>query len=458
MINLNAVDFKQHRFAILGLGETGVSIINYLKHQKANLVRVIDTRENPPHLDMLAAKQIPYHCGALNSSLFDDIDVIALSPGVSIYDPILQQAIKNGKLIVGDVELFAQAISSWRSKVIGITGSNGKTTVTTLTGHLAQTVDLKTLVCGNIGTPVLNSYLEIITHKQIPEVIVLELSSFQLESLYNLKLDAATVLNISEDHLDRYRNMLEYAYIKDNIFNNCCHQVLNTEDPLVMAMRRSHLPMSGFGGSSDSNFRLEQIANKAYLQVGGTNLLECELLNIVGTHNYLNCLASLALLSAIGVKMSDPRLISGLLSFNGVPHRMQKILSHNNITYIEDSKGTNVGAVVAGVSGINSPVHLILGGDGKGQDFGPLRGLVDKKCSSVVLIGKDKLLIQKVLLGLNISITLCDSLEEAVRVCIRQAKSGDSIILSPACASWDMFDNYKQRAEVFVESIYENIR
>lgn len=458
MINVNAVDFKQHRFAILGLGDTGISLINYLKHQKANLVRVLDTREKPPHLDMLIAENIPYHCGALEISLFDDVDVIALSPGISIYEPVLQQAIKNGKLIVGDVELFAQAICLWGSKVIGITGSNGKTTVTTLTGHLAQTVGLKTLVSGNIGTPVLNSYLEIISNNEIPEVIVLELSSFQLESLYNLKLDVATVLNISEDHLDRYRSILEYAYTKDNIFNNCSHQVLNTEDQLVMAMRRSHLPMSSFGVAGNNNFRLERIASKEYLQIEGINLLECELLNIVGTHNYLNCLASLALLNAIGVNMSDPRLISGLLSFDGVPHRMQKVLSHNNITFIEDSKGTNVGAVVAGVSGINSPVHLILGGDGKGQDFRPLRSLVDKKCSSVALIGRDKLLIQQVLLGLNVQISLCDSLEDAVKVCISQAKSGDSVVLSPACASWDMFDNYKQRAKVFVESIYENIR
>ena len=435
-------------FAVIGLGDTGLSIIRYLNYKKANIVRVLDTRETPPNASQIT---LPTSFGALKYSDFSDVDIIVISPGISIYDPVLQQAIRNNKQVIGDIELFALEIKSWKSKVIGITGSNGKTTVTTLTGYLSDYYGLNTLVAGNIGTTVLDSYLQIMASSIIPEVIILELSSFQLETTYNLNLDAGVVLNISEDHLDRYRDLLEYAYAKANIFNNCKVQVLNSDDEFVRAMVRHDKTCKFFGEKADYSL------NQNQLQVNGIDYIDAKELNLVGRHNYFNVLASLALLDAVGIDVYSPKIKNGLKSFKGLEHRMEKVTTHNGILYIEDSKGTNVGAVVAGVSGLDCPVHLILGGDGKGQDFTPLRALVENKCKSVAIIGQDKLLITKVLDGVNLPIQIFDTLPEAVIFCINNAKSGDAVVLSPACASWDMFDNYKHRAKVFIESIHANI-
>ena len=438
-------------FAVIGLGDTGLSIIRYLNYNRANIVKIFDTRENPPNQDKIT--NIRLICGKLKYTDFADIDIIVISPGVSIYEPVLQQAMANNKQVVGDIELFALAVKSWGSKIIGITGSNGKTTVTALTGHLTAAYGLKTLVAGNIGTPVLDSFLEIVKSREIPEAIVLELSSFQLETTYSLQLDAATALNISEDHLDRYRDLLEYAYVKANIFNNCAVQVLNFDDILVQAMFRQGKAVKWFGSENNSQFSIRDNC----LQINGEAYFPCDELNLVGRHNYFNTLASLALLESIGIDISSPQIKAGLKSFQGLEHRMQKVTSHNGILYIEDSKGTNVGAVVAGISGLDSKVNLILGGDGKGQDFTPLRNLVQNKCSSVAIIGQDKIAIAKVLDGLPLPVEVFTTLEEAVAFCIKNAKTGECVALSPACASWDMFDNYKHRAKVFIESVYANI-
>ena len=439
-------------FAVIGLGDTGLSIIRYLNYNKANIVKILDTRENPPNQDKIG--NISLKCGKLNYTDFADIDIVVISPGVSIFEPVLQQALANNKKVFGDIELFALAIKDWGSKVIGITGSNGKTTVTALTGHLTAAYGLKTLVAGNIGTPVLDSFLEIVKGEEdIPEAIVLELSSFQLESIYSLQLDVATVLNISEDHLDRYRDLLEYAYVKANIFNNCVVQVLSFDDQLVTAMSRQGKTVKFFGAAKNNQFSI----NDNSLQINGEAYLQCTELNLVGRHNYFNTLASLALLDGIGIDITSSQIKAGLRTFKGLEHRMQKVTTHNGILYIEDSKGTNVGAVVAGISGLDCKVHLILGGDGKGQDFTPLRNLVENKCSSVAIIGQDKLAIAKVLDGLALPIAIFATLEEAVVFCIKNAQSGECVALSPACASWDMFDNYKHRAKVFIESVYANI-
>ncbi|MCE2705623.1 MAG: UDP-N-acetylmuramoyl-L-alanine--D-glutamate ligase [Proteobacteria bacterium] len=443
------INLQKDRFAVIGTGDTGLSISNYLKYAKANLVKVFDTRDNPPHQKDL----LNVICGKLDFNLFIDIDVIVISPGISIYDDAIQQAIHHGILVIGDIELFALAIKKWQARVIGITGSNGKTTVTALTGYLAKSIGLKTMIAGNIGVPVLNSYIEAVKNKDIPEIIVLELSSFQLESTHSLDLDAATVLNISEDHLDRYRDLLEYVYVKSNIFNNCKVQIINANDMFVGAMIRHNLVYRTFGINSNSDFSLIDTNNQWHLQVYQADFIECSKLNLVGVHNYLNVLVSLALLDAIGIDIKDKKLSTALCEFSGLEHRMQKVLTHNGVVFIEDSKGTNVGAVTAGVSGLDMPVHLILGGDGKGQDFSPLRDLINKKCKSVAVIGQDKLQILEVLHGLEIPIANCTTLEEAVSFCYENAIAGDAVILSPACASWDMFDNYKHRAEVFVTSV-----
>jgi UDP-N-acetylmuramoylalanine--D-glutamate ligase len=455
------IDFKQQRFAVIGFGDSGISIINYLNYRKADIVKVFDTRTNPPGLDLV--KDYPCFCGALKAELFVDVDVIVISPGVSIYEPVLAQMMCQGKKIIGDVELFALAIEDWSSKVIGITGSNGKTTVTELTGYLSKQLGYATLISGNIGTPVLNSYLDIIKTGAIPEIIVLELSSFQLETTVSLKLDAATVLNISEDHLDRYRDLLQYAYVKSNIFDNATTQVLNYDDELVRAMKRDNGNRVYFACNHNtegisSEFSLIEQGNKTYLQAYTTKIIATDELQLVGMHNYMNCLASIALLHACGVDIYGAQLADALRSFVGVPHRMQKVYSHNDIIYIEDSKGTNVGAVIAGVSGLDRPVHLILGGDGKGQDFQPLRRLVNDRCRSVAIIGRDKTKIAAVLDGLSLPIVVCETLEQAVGWSISHAKANEYVVLSPACASWDMFDNYKHRAQVFIDSIHEILK
>ena len=453
---MNKIDYTKHNFAVIGLGDTGLSIIEFLEYQSAKILKIFDTRDNPPHQEMVVNYQL--HCGPLDIKLFNDIDVIVLSPGVSIYEPVLQQLLHMGHQIVGDIELFALAIKAWRSKVVGITGSNGKTTVTSLTGYLATKYGLKTLVSGNIGTPVLKSYLDTVQTNNIPEIIVLELSSFQLETTYSLELVAATVLNISPDHLDRYRDLLEYAYVKANIFNNAATQVLNYNDLFIKSMERTHLPKIWFGIGNDSTYYIDREDNKNYLVINGTKIVNCDGLQLVGQHNYLNCLASLALLSTVGVDINSDLILQGLLSFKGLEHRMQKVTTHNGVTYIEDSKGTNVGAVIAGVSGLDNPVHLILGGDGKGQDFTPLRELVINKCKSVAIIGQDRDKIKQVLTEIDLPILVCDSLQDAVKFCITNAKNNEYVVLSPACASWDMFTNYKHRAQVFIDSIYANIK
>lgn len=443
------INLSTQKFVVIGAGDTGKSVIAYLQYHGAHILRVLDTRDNPPLLDGLLVIG-----GVFNYDNLSDADVIVISPGVSIYEDVLQQAIISGKQVVGDIELFAQAISHWNSKIIGITGSNGKTTVTSLTGYLAESCGKKTLVAGNIGTPVLTAWLQIEAMCEYPEVIVLELSSFQLETIKSLQLDSATVLNISEDHLDRYRDLLEYAYIKANIFNNCKYQVLNADDLLVKAMLRPDIPHVYFAESA-ANYSLSSDNQNTYLEINGMRALDVNQLQLVGRHNYMNVLASFALLSGIGLDIQE--LMKHVCGFAGLEHRMQKVTEHDGVLYIEDSKGTNVGAVIAGAGGIDRPIHLILGGDGKGQDFSPLRQLVINKCKSVAIIGQDADLISEVLNGVA-NVAKFTSLEDAVKFCINNAIKGDAVILSPACASWDMFDNYKHRAQVFIDSIYENIK
>jgi UDP-N-acetylmuramoylalanine--D-glutamate ligase len=439
------IDFSSAKFVVVGVGSTGLSIVNYLNFHQANILRVLDTRVNPPALAGYSVIG-----GPLEFSLVKDCDIIVISPGVSIYEPVLQLALRNNIQVIGDIELFAHAINNWGSKVIGITGSNGKTTVTSLTGFLAESAGIKTLVAGNIGTPVLEAWLEINASGNYPELIVLELSSFQLETTSNLHLASATVLNISEDHLDRYRDLLEYAYAKANIFNNCQVQILNHDDPLVVAMARNTCSHLWFG-LHVGEYTLSENSGNWELQHKGNTIIAASQLQLVGRHNYLNVLASLALLDGAGY--SYQLFSHALAKFAGLEHRMQKVAEFNRILYIEDSKGTNVGAVIAGVSGIERPVHLILGGDGKGQDFAPLRALVIAKCKSVAIIGQDALLIQQVLAGID-GVAIYPTLEAAVAAAKVQAKPGDAVVLSPACASWDMFTNYKHRAQVFIDTVY----
>lgn len=447
---MKKIDFSNDKFAIIGLGLTGKSIVRYLTYKKAQLVRILDTRDS---LATGLSVNVPIVFGALNYAHLSDVDVIVISPGVSIYEPALQRAIQNGKTVVGDIELFALEIANWKSKVIGITGSNGKTTVTTLTGYLSEKLGFNTLVAGNIGTPVLDTFLDANIKHEYPDVIVLELSSFQLETTYNLLLDSATVLNISEDHLDRYRDLLEYSYQKSNIFNHSKAQVLNFDDKIVCAMLRRNQVNEFFSEAASCKYQLIKSGFYYDLVIAGSVYCNSKELQLIGKHNYSNALFSLALLNEAGIEIKNAK--DSLCQFAGLEHRMQKVFEYNDVIYVEDSKGTNVGAVIAGVGGLSNPVHLILGGDGKGQDFTPLADLVATKCKSVAIIGQDKELIYDVLQDTKVNVVKFDTLEEAVEFCHNNAVAGDAVVLSPACASWDMFKDYKHRANCFVGKIHE---
>jgi UDP-N-acetylmuramoylalanine--D-glutamate ligase len=454
---MKKINFLTSRFAVIGLGDTGASIIRYLNYKNGTIKKIFDTRNNPPNQDLLPY-DVELITGSLNFNNFKDIDVLILSPGISIYEEAIVDAINNNILVIGDIELFAQEIVSWNSKVVAITGSNGKTTVTTLLGETLTKLGYNTLVAGNIGKPVLDSYIECVNSNNTPEMIVLELSSFQLETVYSLYLDAAVVLNISEDHLDRYDNLLHYAYTKSRIFKNAKIQILNNDDKIVVAMNNKVKLNIRFGLNSDANYYLSKNNDDLYLCFENQQLINCCDINLIGMHNYLNVLAVLAILSALGINVDD-KVKYFITQFTGVKHRMQKVAVINGITFVEDSKGTNVGATIAGVSGLDAPVNLILGGDGKNQTFEELYSLVANKCRSVAIIGQDKLKIAKVLQSIDhVAIKVCDNLEEAVLFCYNNGVLGDFVVLSPACASWDMFKNYIHRADVFINIVQNLIK
>lgn len=451
-----SIDLQTKKFGVVGCGETGLSVIKYLIRKNLYLKKIFDTRDSPPNIevinDLIKDKSVSSHFGTLDFNLIKDLDILVLSPGVSIYEKSLQMAIQNNIQIIGDIELFGIIVKEHaNTKVIAITGTNGKTTVTELTGYLLKSIGKSTLIAGNIGLPVLDILADI--DDKMPEFIVLEISSFQLETIRHLQLDVATVLNITEDHLDRYNCLLEYAYVKSQIFNNCKKMLLNLDDNFVMAMKRPQREIYYF---SINNFSCDFSINNNYLCVLEKEYLKISDLKLIGLHNYANCLASLGLLYAVGIDIDNNELKNALVNFNGMPHRMQVIGKYNEVYYIEDSKGTNVGATIAGVRGLSMNVHLILGGDGKGQDFTPLYELVKNKCKSVAIIGKDKNKIYDVLKKLTIPIKCFDTLEDSIDFLSKMAQKDEAIVLSPACASWDMFNNYKHRAEVFIDYVRKN--
>lgn len=443
------IALKDKKVLVLGLGDTGLSSLRWLATQGA-LLSVADTRENPPGLDVLKADfpQVAIHTGAFRAANFTDVDLIVASPGVPLSESEVQAAIQRGVSVVGDVELFAQ-YRPVSAKVIAITGANGKTTVTTLVGEICKTAGLKTIVAGNIGLPVLEALM-----METPDVYVLELSSFQLETTSNLHIDAATMLNLSEDHMDRYASFQDYAIAKARIFYNAKLQVLNRDDAWSMMMARPKLTQVTFGLDQDNeenSYGLKQVDGETWLCEGDKELINLQDLKIVGLHNAANALAAVALCRGIGLDYAH--IIQTLYNFKGLPHRVEWVANINDVDYYDDSKGTNVGATCAALNGLAQKVVLIAGGDGKGQDFTPLATAVAENASAVVLIGRDAPLIEAVLLPTNIPLYLAADLPEAVNIAKKLAKADEAVLLSPACASFDMFKNYVHRAEVFVDAV-----
>jgi len=443
------LDLNNKQVLVLGLGDTGLSASRWLRQHGA-LLSVADTREAPPSLGILKEEmpEVKVHLGAFNSGAFANVDVIVVSPGVPLAEPQIQAAIKRGISVVGDVELFAQYRPT-QSKLIAITGSNGKSTVTVLVGEMCKAAGLKTVVAGNIGLPVLDTLLE-----EIPDSYVLELSSFQLETASSLHADAATVLNITEDHLDRYAGLAEYAAAKARIFEGSGVQVLNRQDAPSSVMAKAGRNQVTFGTDlppTADDFGLKHEANDIWLMHGNTALIKVGDMHIAGLHNAVNALAALALCRAIGLDFAP--LLSALRSYKGLPHRVELVAEIGGVLFYDDSKGTNVGATCAALAGLPQKAVLIVGGDGKGQDFSPLRAAVRQNARAVVLIGRDGAQMGAVLKDMNIPLLNATSLESAVQMAFNAAKAGDAVLLSPACASFDMFRNYVHRAEVFVGAV-----
>ncbi|HQR59769.1 MAG TPA: UDP-N-acetylmuramoyl-L-alanine--D-glutamate ligase [Methylophilaceae bacterium] len=443
------LELKDKRVLVLGLGDTGLSALRWLQRHGARL-SVADTRETPPGLSVVRAElpEVAVHLGAFRLEVFAQADIIVASPGVPLADPEIQAAIARGIPVVGDVELFAQH-KPRHARVIAITGANGKTTVTTLVGEMCKAAGLKTIVAGNIGLPVLDAL-----DGEMPDVYVLELSSFQLETTASLDADAATVLNVTEDHLDRYAGMADYAAAKARIFHGHGVQVLNREDQWSRGMGLPGRTIVSFGldaPPSHNDFGLLHRGGEVWLAQGEAGLLKLSELRIAGLHNAANALAALALCRTIG--LDDAPLLGVLRQFRGLPHRVEWVAEKNGVAFYDDSKGTNVGATCAALAGLPQKVVLIAGGDGKGQDFSPLRAPVTSNARAVVLIGRDGPQIGAVLADSGVPLIAAGSLQEAVQAAYANARPGDVVLLSPACASFDMFRNYLHRAEVFVAAV-----
>lgn len=451
-------DLKGARVMVVGLGDTGLSMARWLQRRGAD-VRATDSRTAPPHAVTLRRElpQMPLALGVAPD--VDGVDMIAVSPGVDRRAGAIAQAAARGVPVVGDVELFAQALAARNDAppVIAITGSNGKSTVTALAGDICKVAALRPVVAGNIGLPVLDALTEIEDSAEKgalrPGVFVLELSSFQLESTISLQPHAATVLNLSEDHLDRYDGMREYAVAKSRIFAGDGVQVLNRQDAWSEGMAQSGRRVVRFGldASRDAeDWGISGTGKDAVLMRGDVALAPVAALRVAGLHNAANALAAGALCRAIGV--DDAAIIKAWQAFDGLPHRVKYINKINEIQFYDDSKGTNVGATVAALSGMPQPVVLIAGGDGKGQDFAPLAAAAQHKARAVVLIGRDAGRIADAI-GMRVPLLRAADMEQAVELAFNAAQAGDAVLLSPACASYDMYRNYIHRAEVFAAAV-----
>jgi UDP-N-acetylmuramoylalanine--D-glutamate ligase len=448
------MDLNGKKVVVLGLGDTGLSMARWLARRGAR-VRVADSRAAPPHAGVLA-RELPgvaLATGAFSDATLAGADFVAISPGIDRREAPIAAAIRRGVPVAGDVELFAQALQPAQAKVVAITGSNGKSTVTAMTGAMCKAVGKETVVAGNIGLPVLDALTAIEDGAPAPEVFVLELSSFQLESTHTLSPDAATVLNVSEDHLDRYDSLADYAQAKARVFAGAGAQVVNRDDRLSLAMARGG-NVKTFGLSEprgDSEWGIASGTQGRALAHGKRLLLPLAELPLVGLHNAANALAAHALATALGLP-EDP-LAAALRRFEGLPHRMRRIAEIAGVAWYDDSKGTNVGATAAALSGMDRPVVLIAGGDGKGQDFAPLAPAVKGRAHTVVLIGRDAALIERALSASGARFRRAAGMDEAVEEAARAARAGDAVLLSPACASYDMYRDYVQRAEAFAAAV-----
>jgi UDP-N-acetylmuramoylalanine--D-glutamate ligase len=443
---------------VLGLGDTGLSLARWLARRGAR-VRVADTRADPPHASTLARELpgVPLAKGAFSAETLRGADLVAISPGLDRRSGPVARAAARGVPVVGDVELFARALPHSRAReaaVLAVTGSNGKSTVAAMAGAICREAGRATVVAGNIGLPVLDALEAVEAGGAVPQVFVLELSSFQLESTESLAPVAAAMLNLTEDHLDRYRDLAEYAAAKARIFAGGGAQVLNRDDPWSLGMARPGRPLRTFGldrPADDTQWGLASERGVPVLAHGARALMPLSELPLAGLHNAANALAAHALAHAVGAPAEAAA--RALRAFAGLPHRMQRIAELAGVLYLDDSKATNVGAAIAALRGLGRAAVLIAGGDGKGQDFAPLAPAVREHARAVVLIGRDAPVIERALAATGVPLERADAMAQAVEIARRLARPGDAVLLAPACASYDMYRNFAERGEDFAAAV-----
>ncbi|MDY6814889.1 MAG: UDP-N-acetylmuramoyl-L-alanine--D-glutamate ligase [Pseudomonadota bacterium] len=434
---------SDRRTLVVGLGKTGLSCVRYLSEQGRE-VAVADSRTAPPGLDELRSNwpEVPVHLGAFDTELFAGFNELVVSPGISIAEPAIAGAAERGARIRGDIDLFAEAADA---PIIAITGSNGKTTVTTLVGEMARAAGRKVEVGGNIGTPALDLL------GRDADLYVLELSSFQLETTGELNALAATVLNVSDDHMDRYPDKMAYFQAKQRIFRGAKNAIVNLDDALSTPMARDTLRFLcfGFHRVNPDTFSTRDDDQGTWITFGFDNLLLTSELRLLGRHNISNVMAALALGHAAGFPMEV--MLQVAREFRGLPHRCEFVRSVEGVDYINDSKGTNVGATVAAIESLvpeQGKVVLVAGGDAKGADFAPLEAPVALYCRAAVLIGTDADRIADAI-GSSVQTVWAGTLADAVSAARKAARPGDRVLLSPACASFDMFRDYLDRGNQF---------
>ena len=439
---------KTCRTLVVGLGETGLSVARFLSRQGVP-VAIVDSREQPPGLERLRAElpaDVALFLGEFNTEAFQRAQQIVISPGVSMQLPEITAAVARLVPVMGDIELFAQTATA---PVLAVTGSNGKSTVVTLLGAMARRAGLDVRVGGNIGTPALD-----LIKDEEPDLYVLELSSFQLETVRSLRPQAAAVLNVSADHLDRYHDLQAYAAAKQSIFRQAALQVYNLDDPVVGSLVNRACPHVGFScrPAAARDYGLVEFDAETWLAHGATRIMPASAICMSGQHNLTNALAALALGDAAGIPLD--KMIETLADFQGLPHRMQFVAEQGGVRWFNDSKGTNVGATLAAIEGFDERLVLIAGGDGKGADFTPLADAMQRKGRGAVLIGKDAALLEAVLQDV-VPVRRAEDMTQAVRLAADMSRRGDCVLLSPACASTDMYRNFEMRGEVYTRAVQE---
>ena len=433
---------EHSNIVVVGLGKTGFSVARFLLDYGFAFT-VVDSRFKPPFITELLHQipDLPIYTGTFAASAFSKATHLIVSPGLSLDEEVIQQSVLKGAVVLSDIDLFACTVNE---PVIAITGSNGKSTVTVLLGEMAKAAGKKTAIGGNLGTPALELVKENI------ELYVLELSSFQLERTTALQAVAATVLNVTPDHMDRHVDLHEYAKQKQRVFKGSGVMVLNADDALVMSMQALARETVTFSIVREADYHVDWIQGVEYILRGEKKLLPVTALALQGRHNIANAMAALAL--GHTVKLPEEIMCATLRTFRGLEHRMQRVAEINGVIWVNDSKATNVGACIAALQGFQHRVILIAGGDAKGADMGVLSEVVKNHVKTVILMGKDAHLIERSLKD-SVPVQKADTIEQAVSIAAKLAETGESVLLSPACASIDQYENYQERGEKFSAAV-----